>query len=76
MTNADRIRAMTTEQLSRFLFNPFPTYVPCRYSCDKTEYSYECRKCIEDWLNQECKEIQVQKRTADQDDDVAQGGAS
>lgn len=56
MTNADRIRKMTDEELSIFLLNGFPTYVPCRYSCDKIEYSYECRECIKEWLKTEVKE--------------------
>ena len=57
MTNREVLQQMNSEQLSRFLLNPFSTYVPCKYSCISNVYSSECRECIEDWLNTEASEI-------------------
>ena len=56
MTNADRIKEMTAEELSKFLLYPFSTYVPCKESCNCRCYSNVCRECIEEWLNTEVKE--------------------
>lgn len=56
MNNSDKIRNMTTEELSRFLLLPFSTYVPCKASCNCSCYSEVCRECIEEWLNSEVKQ--------------------
>lgn len=52
MTNADRIRAMTDEQLAEFLSK----YMTCEYGCCASEicdYDNECISPIQFWLQSE-----------------------
>ena len=49
LTNADRIRAMTDEELADIL-KCVPDYTDCPPGAD------DCRKCILDWLRQEAEE--------------------
>lgn len=54
MTNADRIRAMSDEELARFLddnHNSHGCVCPAR-DCRPT-----CRQCIEEWLQQPAEEV-------------------
>lgn len=55
-TNADRIRAMSDEELAEFLYTSFSCYgCPVRAECDKTA----CKGCDElvlEWLKQPVKE--------------------
>ena len=53
LTNADRIRAMSDEELAKFLHEPF---------CDKRtleectiSYCGVCDQCVLDWLQQPCE---------------------
>ena len=52
MTNADRIRAMTDEELAKFI--PDWSYTnACK--CDEQPYvdcNNECEKCVAEWLKQ------------------------
>ena len=50
MTNGDRIRQMTDEELAIYLECPY-TEKPCRHSEDAAG----CAMCIEEWLKQEEK---------------------
>lgn len=56
MTNADRLRAMTDEEMARFLdsvqkFNIYPDakYGDCGFDCEQVS----CASCWHDWLKQE-----------------------
>ena len=55
-TNADRIRAMTDEEMAEFMSNK----VDCQYCNVKTEWCSEseiaCRRGWLDWLKQEAEE--------------------
>ena len=51
MTNADRIRQMTDEELARFLIN-FDMCIVCQVECSK---EYPCNKGIMEWLKQEVR---------------------
>ena len=53
MTNADRIRGMTTDEMAARIF--FPSFL-CPESVDDCIKDYDCRKCWVDWLNQEVEE--------------------
>lgn len=58
LTNADRIRAMSDEELAKFIPNWIYTnackcgehYVACNNECE------ECEKCVADWLRQPAEE--------------------
>ena len=52
MTNADRIRAMTDEELSETIKCPYPG-LECLHVNDD---NYPCSKCKLDWLKQEVAE--------------------
>ena len=54
MTNADKIRAMSDEELSKFLREPFcdkRTHEECTIS-----YCGVCDQCVLDWLQQPAEE--------------------
>ena len=54
MTNADRIRAMSDEELAKFLHEPFcdkRTHEECTIS-----YCGVCDQCVLDWLQQPAEE--------------------
>ena len=53
-TNADRIRAMSDEELARWLVDA----TVCERVCDEDEYCHgnECVKRVTDWLQQPVKE--------------------
>ena len=58
MTNADRIRKMTDEELFRFIVmiesnELHYDALPCEY-CQKTDTS-DCDKCIKKWLKSDVK---------------------
>ena len=63
-TNADRIRAMTDEELAEF-FTENSFYDPTRYlfccpistSCVVYGDVEDCRQCFFDWLKQECENV-------------------
>lgn len=56
MTNADRIRAMTDEELAVEIHAYTMHYAPwCDYHCEN-EGDDGCDKCIEKWLKQPVKE--------------------
>ena len=50
-TNADRIRAMTDEELAEFMNNGCDAIAPSE-NCTKA--FYECKQCWIDWLRREC----------------------
>ena len=52
-TNADRIRAMTDEELAEFIASGFPEDV-CKDRCGGDE-SFQCSECVLDWLKEEGK---------------------
>ena len=56
-TNADRIRAMSDEELAAWLmalkFGPLTPW--CDFRCE-VEYGHSCEKCIPDWLRQPVKD--------------------
>lgn len=51
LTNGDRIRQMTDEELARFLRN-FDMCIVCQVKCTK---EYPCNKGIMEWLKQEVR---------------------
>lgn len=51
ITNADRIRAMTDEELAEFLSHP--RSVCPQWDCEKCEEDGNCRVCIIEWLKKE-----------------------
>ena len=52
MTNADKIRAMTDEELAMILEPTCPTR-----KCPDNFYSHDCYKCWIDWLKQEVNNV-------------------
>ena len=62
MSNADRLRAMTDEELAEFLIQdgdcpPERMYTDSCPNCDRVT-SYVCYDCWLDWLRQEAEECQ------------------
>ena len=56
MTNADKIRAMSDEELSKFIREPFcdkRTHDECTIS-----YCGVCDQCVLDWLQQPAEEFE------------------
>ena len=51
ITNADRIRSMTDEELAEFMNNGCDVIAPSE-NCTKA--FYECKQCWLDWLRREC----------------------
>lgn len=49
MTNGDKIRSMTDEELARFLIN-FDMCIMCQVECAE---EYPCNKGIMEWLRKE-----------------------
>ena len=57
MTNADRIRAMTDEELAKFIPNWSYTNA-CK--CGEKPYvdcNNECEKCVSEWLQQPAEDL-------------------
>lgn len=52
ITNADRIRSMTDEELAEFIAGGIPSAV-CKGMC--VDGSYPCNLCVLEWLKQECE---------------------
>jgi len=50
-TNADKIRAMTDEELAEVIFN-----CPITESCIHWNDEVHCQQCIREWLQSEAKE--------------------
>jgi hypothetical protein len=55
MTNADRIRAMSDEELYKFL-SQYVFYKVCDEGCDACTYNGDCDKRLLDWLKQPAEE--------------------
>ena len=57
ISNADRIRAMSDEELVEFIMRDIPCDLDITrcdyYYCDRTQ---NCKKCIMDWLQSEVEE--------------------
>ena len=53
MTNAEKIRIMTNDELADWFLNGEKICVPSPKRC--TSYT-SCIECVQDWLNQEAKE--------------------
>lgn len=51
ITNADRIRAMTDEELTNWI-----TYLRCPHYEDDDYPCDDCEACWLEWLKQECEE--------------------
>ena len=51
MTKADRIRAMTDEELAKFIISPTPQGI-CTDRCGG-DIDYSCSECALEWLKQE-----------------------
>lgn len=51
MTNADRIRAMSDEELLEFLYG-YQFCDICDEGCDVCRYNGECERRLADWLKQ------------------------
>ena len=58
MTNADRIRAMSDEELCKFL-GEYKFCDICEEGCDSCTYNGDCDKRLLDWLKQPVKEESV-----------------
>ena len=54
-TNADRIRAMSDEELVEFLYNYKFTDM-CEEGCDLCHYHGDCENRLADWLKQPAEE--------------------
>ena len=54
ITNADRIRSMTDEELAKFLSDEIFTIPECNRLDVVTRCDEDCNKCWHDWLKQEC----------------------
>jgi len=53
MTNADRIRAMTDEELTDWYFDKFFPCAPyCSMLQDGCPEHYDCKICLLEWLKQ------------------------
>ena len=57
MTNADRIRAMTDEELAKFI--PNWSYTDACKCVEKpyVDCNNECEKCVSEWLQQPAEEL-------------------
>ena len=57
VTNADRIRAMSDEELAGWLVMlKYGALTPwCDYRCE-VERGHDCKKCLADWLRQPVKD--------------------
>lgn len=56
MTNADKIRAMTDEELAKMLSTTYDCYW-CPINCPTGAHGLgECKETILDWLKQEVKD--------------------
>ena len=53
-TNADRIRAMSDEELREFLYTYCFVDI-CDEGCDKCRYNGDCERRLADWLKQPAK---------------------
>lgn len=53
MTNADKIRKMTDEELAEFLMKTVGATGDNLFYCDKEHYCYGCEKCYLAWLQKE-----------------------
>ena len=56
MTNADRIRSMTDEELAEFISK----YFSCEYECavrDKCGSDWDCKRATIDWLQSEVEGV-------------------
>lgn len=57
MTNADRIRDMSDEELASFMMYPVCKYTGCKGDCTEKNIGVTgCRKKILNWLQQPAKE--------------------
>lgn len=57
ITNADRIRAMSDEELASFMMYPVCKYTGCKGDCTEKNIGVTgCRKKILNWLQQPAKE--------------------
>lgn len=55
-TNADRIRAMTDEELAEFI--PYWSYTnACKCGKHYVDCNNECEKCVAEWLQQPAEEV-------------------
>ena len=55
MTNADRIRAMSDEELCEFL-SQYVFHKMCEEGCDACTYNGDCDKRLLEWLKQPAEE--------------------
>ena len=55
MTNADRIRIMTDEELADWYFDKFFPCVPYCSILNECPEHDDCKICLLDWLKQECE---------------------
>ena len=56
MTNADRIREMTDEELTDWYFDKFFPCVPYCSVFDECPEHDDCKICLLEWLKQEARE--------------------
>ena len=54
-TNADRIRAMSDDELAEFLYDCEFLHI-CKEGCGECHYNGECEKRIAEWLKQPAEE--------------------
>ena len=57
ITNADRIRSMTDEELSYYLDGLAGDGCPPQMVCNKERYKCNVRKCWLEWLKQEATDV-------------------
>ena len=59
MTNGDRVRQMTDEELILLVYsetNTTPWCTPFNENCKHHGEDYECETCMLDWLKEEVKD--------------------
>lgn len=64
MTNADRIRAMTDEEMAGFLYRSWKIAVWCHGGCDG---ECSCEPCWLDWLKQKIHHTRIVVEEIDDD---------
>lgn len=57
MTNADRIRAMTDEEMVEVIVEWCPDPEVGKCECEYAPYKDLCKQCWLDWLKQEVQEV-------------------
>ena len=58
MTNAEKIRSMTEEELAAFIYRLRKNWT-CRPLIEKEECRANCKECYREWVKKEAKESET-----------------